>query len=80
MKEKGFGDLQERFRDPLLTALTIMLAVLLFVVGPLQAAGIAESSVRSCFISISGAGFRIAFLLRGSCDPALVHRSRAAAR
>src|SRR5437764_8485760 len=32
--------LSERFSDPLLTALTGMLAILLFVVSPLQAAGI----------------------------------------
>ena len=37
---KRFRRLQERLSDPLLTALTIMLAVLLFVVGPLQGAGI----------------------------------------
>jgi hypothetical protein len=35
--------LQERYRDPLLTALTLMLAILLFVVGPLQAAGVFEA-------------------------------------
>ncbi len=35
--------LQERFGDPLLTALTIMLALLMFVVGPLQAAEIGEA-------------------------------------
>ena len=32
--------LQERYGDPLLTALTIMLAILLFAVAPMQAAGI----------------------------------------
>lgn len=32
--------LRHRLSDPLLTALTIMLAVLLFVIGPLQAAGV----------------------------------------
>jgi Ion channel len=37
--EEKFRRLQERFSDPLLTALTIMLAILMFVVGPLQAAG-----------------------------------------
>jgi hypothetical protein len=36
-------NLQGRYSEPLLTALTIMLAVLLFVVGPLQAAGIAAA-------------------------------------
>jgi hypothetical protein len=35
-----FHSVQERYGDPLLTALTIMLAILLFVVGPMQAAGI----------------------------------------
>ena len=35
-----FRRLQERLSDPLVTALTIMLAILLFVVGPLQGAGI----------------------------------------
>jgi hypothetical protein len=34
-----FRSVQDRYSEPLLTALTIMLAVLLFVVGPLQAAG-----------------------------------------
>jgi hypothetical protein len=40
MNEKRFRRLQEQYSDPLLTALTIMLAMLLFVVGPLQAAGV----------------------------------------
>jgi len=40
MNGHGFRRLQDRYRDPLLTALTIMLAVLLFVVAPLQAAGV----------------------------------------
>lgn len=31
--------MQERLRDPLLTALTIVLAVLMFVIAPMQAAG-----------------------------------------
>jgi hypothetical protein len=35
-----FHQLQERLRDPLLTALTIMLAILLFVIAPLQATGL----------------------------------------
>jgi hypothetical protein len=37
---KGLERLRKRVGDPLLTALTIMLAILLFVVAPLQAAGI----------------------------------------
>lgn len=36
-----FKSLQDRYTDPLLTALTVMLAILLFAVGPMQAAGIA---------------------------------------
>jgi hypothetical protein len=35
-----FRTLQERFHDPALTALTILLAFLLFVIGPLQAVGV----------------------------------------
>lgn len=38
-----FRRLQERLRDPLLTALTIMMAVLMFVVAPLQAVGVLEA-------------------------------------
>ena len=40
MTQVGFQHLQERLSDPLLTALTIMLAVLLFIVAPLQVAGV----------------------------------------
>ena len=64
--------LQERYRDPLLTALTIMLAVLLFVVGPLQAAGVASAHhfgiafglvlVVAVFI-VSGSGVALAGIL-----------------
>jgi hypothetical protein len=35
-----FERLQQRLRDPLLTLLAAMLLVLLFVVGPIQAAGV----------------------------------------
>ena len=35
-----FLQMQERLQDPLLTALTIMLAILIFVVAPLQAMGL----------------------------------------
>lgn len=41
MSSEQFRRLQHRYGDPLLTALTVMLAILLFVVGPMQAAGIA---------------------------------------
>jgi hypothetical protein len=35
-----FRQLQERLRDPLLTALTILLAIFIFVLAPLQATGL----------------------------------------
>jgi hypothetical protein len=41
MKGQRFRKLQDRLGDPLLTALTIMLGLLLFVFGPMQAAGVA---------------------------------------
>src|SRR5215471_20190599 len=37
---KSFDRLRQRFSDPLLTVLTLMLSFLLFVIGPLQAAGV----------------------------------------
>jgi len=39
MERKRFRGLHQNFSDPLLTALTILLSILLFVLGPLQAAG-----------------------------------------
>jgi hypothetical protein len=39
-KRNRFRDLRERFHDPTLTVLTILLAVLMFGIGPLQAVGI----------------------------------------
>ena len=39
MIQKEFTRLRERLTDPLLTVLTVMLAVLMFAVGPLQAVG-----------------------------------------
>jgi hypothetical protein len=41
--DSRFLRLQERFSDPLLTALTIMLAILMFVIAPMQAAGIVQA-------------------------------------
>ena len=34
------GEAQEKWRDPLLTALTILLVLLMFVIAPLHAAGV----------------------------------------
>lgn len=39
-KDSPLGRLQERWRDPLLTALTVLLILTLFVFAPLQAVGI----------------------------------------
>src|SRR5271167_131358 len=68
----GLRSLQERYSDPLLTALTIMLALLLFVVGPLQAAGVAAAHhfgvafglvlVAAVFV-VSGSGVALAAIL-----------------
>ena len=67
-----FRSLQDRYSDPLLTALTIVLAVLLFVVGPLQAAGIVAAHrfgiafglllVAAVFV-VSGSGMAFAAIL-----------------
>jgi hypothetical protein len=68
MMGERFRRLQERFADPLLTTLTIMIAVLLFVVAPLQVAGaIPEHYVGFAFVAIlvlaafTLAGSRVAF-------------------
>jgi hypothetical protein len=37
---KSFDRLSQRLSDPLLTVMTLMLSFLLFVLGPMQAAGI----------------------------------------
>jgi hypothetical protein len=39
----GFARFQTRWRDPLLTTLTIMLGIMLFVLAPLHAAGVVKS-------------------------------------
>ena len=43
MSKQSFRHLRERLGDPLLTALTVMMMLLLFVIGPLQAAGVAAA-------------------------------------
>lgn len=72
MSGQGFRRLQERYNDPLLTALAVMLVVLLFVVGPLQAAGVVAAHefgiafglvlVAAVFI-VSGSGVALAAVL-----------------
>jgi hypothetical protein len=44
--------LRERWSDPLLTGLTILLALLIFVVAPLEAAGIAQAQDVGFAISV----------------------------
>src|SRR5579863_8969522 len=42
MTAENFRQIQDRYRDPMLTALTVMLFIFLFVVAPMQAAGVPE--------------------------------------
>jgi len=72
MTGDGFRRLREQYSDPLLTALTIMLAVLMFVVGPAQAAGLVGAHnfgilfgvllIAAVFI-VSGSGVALAAIL-----------------
>jgi MFS family permease len=72
MTGDGFRRLREQYSDPLLTALTIMLAVLMFVVGPAQAAGLVAAHnfgilfglllIAAVFI-VSGSGVALAAIL-----------------
>ena len=47
-----FDRLQQRLNDPLLTVLTLMLLFLLFVLGPMQAAGILTGQHFGCFFGL----------------------------
>jgi Ion channel len=63
MTRAAFRDLQKQY-DPLLTALTILLAILLFVVGPLQAAGAVGAhhfGLAFCLVLVAGV-----FIVSGS--------------
>jgi hypothetical protein len=72
MSGQGFRRLQDQYNDPLLTALAVMLVVLLFVVGPLQAADVVAAHqfgiafvlvlVAAVFI-VSGSGVALAAVL-----------------
>src|SRR5262245_59134312 len=44
-EKRGFTLLDQRWRDPVLTALTFLLALLMFVVAPLHAAGLLHSQI-----------------------------------
>jgi hypothetical protein len=63
-----FHQLQERLQDPLLTALTIMLAILLFVIAPLQAMGFLAAH----YFGIAFAPVLIAAIFVMSRSPAAV--------
>jgi hypothetical protein len=54
----GFTLLSVRWRDPVLTALTFLLAVLLFIVAPLHAAGVIHSQIF---------GFAMVLVVVGGC-------------
>jgi Ion channel len=63
-----FNQLQERLQDPLLTALTIMLAILMFVIAPLQAMGLLAAH----YFGIAFAPVLIATIFVVSRSPAAV--------
>ena len=63
-----FHQLQERLQDPLLTALTIMLAILMFVIAPLQAMGL----IAAPYFGIAFAPVLIATIFVVSRSPAAV--------
>jgi hypothetical protein len=63
-----FYQLQGRLRDPLLTALTIMLAILMFVIAPLQAMGLLAAH----YFGIAFAPVLIATIFVVSRSPAAV--------
>jgi hypothetical protein len=52
MKRQRFRRLQQNLYDPLLTALTIMLSILLFVLGPLQSAGVVSGLYLGAFVGL----------------------------
>jgi hypothetical protein len=47
-----FDRLHQRLKDPLLTVLTLMLSVLLFVIGPMQAAGVVTGQFFGYFFGL----------------------------
>jgi hypothetical protein len=61
--------LQRRWRDPLLTALTVLLALMLFVIAPLQAAGaIRSEGIGFALIAVAAAALLV---VSGSLLPVL---------
>jgi len=54
MRASSFSQLQQRLRDPLLTALTAMLAIFLFIIAPFQATGVAVAAAAHGFGIVFG--------------------------
>lgn len=50
--KKRLADLRERLRDPLLTALTVLLVLLMFVIAPLHATAISETRDLGFFVAL----------------------------
>jgi hypothetical protein len=59
-----FASLRERWRDPMLTSLTVLLALLLFVLPPLQATGAIRSDVFS--LALLAVGTDALFVVSGN--------------
>ena len=71
-----FQDIQRRYRDPLLTIITALLLVLLFVAAPLEASGVLAFQVFGfvialamfgCALIVSGSAVALSALLIGFC-------------
>jgi hypothetical protein len=55
-KKQTFAELRERLRDPLLTALTIMLAVWMFGLAPLHAASVIDADIIGFILALAVTG------------------------
>jgi hypothetical protein len=53
MSAQKFHELHERLSDPILTLLTLMLLILLFVIGPMQAAGVIKGNHFGYFFALA---------------------------
>ena len=55
-KQQTFAALRERLRDPLLTALTIMLAVWMFALAPLHATSVIDADLIAFILALAVTG------------------------
>jgi hypothetical protein len=62
MNKEDLRRLQKHYSDPLLTALTVLLAVLLFVVGPLQATGVVAAHLFGIAFGLIVSSSRVALV------------------